>query len=130
MKSLITLVVPFIVLFVMLDAAPLLPSGFEAAEKQQLDEMEKIFLNVFNKILTAAGDRIGKDGSIQVDNSETRQTFLNAISNFLSALTKTIHADPNNEVGQTFTKGANSILSAIRKQLDGEDGEQSASNHA
>ena len=81
--------------------------------------MAKTFQNVFSKILTTAGGKIGRDGSIQAD-SEARRIILSDIGNIFSALTKNITADPNDEVEQTFIKGANSIASVIRKQLDDE----------
>ena len=118
-------------LFVILDAAPVLPASsydteFESIGRQQSDEMTKIFLNVFSKpFLTAAGNGIDKVGSIQWDGySKVWQTIqfetdlLNSTSNFLSVLSKSIKSDPtyNDEVGQTFIKGIDSILSAVRKQ--------------
>ena len=119
MKYLISLVVLCTAIFVTLDAAPVLPSGyeaeFEAVGRQQSDEMAKTFLNVFTKILSAAGDRIGRDGSIQADD-ELGKTFLNVVSSLLSAMGK--KADPNDKLQQTFFNGFNSILSSIGKRLD------------
>ena len=127
MKSLTTLVVLCTALFVALDAIPVLPSGyeaeFEAVGRQQSDEMMKTFLNVFSKILTAASDRIGRDGSIQADNALGR-TLLNLANSFLSAASK--KADPNDELQQSLFNGFNSILSSIGKQLD--DGGKIQSN--
>ena len=123
MKSLISLVMLCTALFVALDAAPVLPSGyeaeFEAVGSQQSDEMAKTFLNVFTKILTTAGDKVGRDGSIQADN-ELGKMVLNIASGLLSSASK--KADPNDEFQQTFFNGFNSILSSIGKRL-GEGGE-------
>ena len=123
MKSFITFMVLCTVLFAMLDAAPVLPSGydaeFESVGRQQSDEMAKTILNVFSKILAAVGDRIGRDGSIQGDSdSEIKQMVLNITVNFLSALSKSVKIDPgfNDEVGQTLIKGIDSLLSAVRKR--------------
>ena len=111
-------------LFVTLDAAPTLtlPFGFEAAEleslgRQQSDdsEMAKTFLNVFSKVLTTVGDKIGRDGSIQADN-ELGKTFLNVVSGLLSAASK--KADPNDQLQQSFFNGFNSILSSLGKRLN------------
>ena len=115
MKTVITLVVLITALFVTLEAAPVLPSGFEAAEEQQSDEMAKTFLNILNKILGIAGNRIGRDGSIQADD-ELGQTFLNFVSNFLSSVSKI--ANPNDEVAQTLLNGVNSILPLLETRLD------------
>ena len=66
-----------------------------------------ILLNVFSNILTAASDRIGRDGNIQADN-ELGWTFLNVASSLLSSTSK--KADPNDEVQRSPFKGFNSIL--------------------
>ena len=58
----------------MLEAAPVLPFSFETVEEQllQYDEMAQTFLNVFSKNLTVAGNRAGRDGSIQVNSLRCR----------------------------------------------------------
>ena len=121
MKSLITLVVLYTTLFIVANAAPAFHSSFEVAvpEQQQLNEMAKSFLSVFNEI---SGDKGAGDGrpSIQAD-SEARQIILSDIVNIFSAVTKDLPADPNNEVEQAFVKGVYSIFSAIKRQLDDED---------
>ena len=119
MKTIITLVTVVLftaALFVTLEAAPtVLPSRFKAAEEQQSNEVAKMFLNIFSKIRTTAGDRIGRDGSIQVDD-ELGRTFLNFVGNFLSSVSKI--ADPNDEVAQTILNGVNSILPLLETRLD------------
>jgi hypothetical protein len=129
MKSLILpLVVLSIALFAGLDAAPVLPSGFEAeldaVARQQSDdsEMAKTFLNIFTKILTSKIN--GGDGSIQADN-EIGRTLLNVASGLLSAAGK--KADPNDKLQQSLLNGFSSVLSAIGSRL-GEGGEIQSDN--
>lgn len=87
--------------YVTLNAAPVLPSGYEseAVERQHLGEM--------------------RDGSIQA-NSILGQTFINVVSSLLSAASKT--ADPNDESQQILFDGFNTILSSIGKRV-GNEGE-------
>ena len=117
-KLLITLMVLCTALFIMLDAAPVLPSGFEAVGEQQYDEMAKTFLNIFNKIPTATGKKGSRDGSIQVDSKEVALSFLDFMSSFISAERE--KTDPNDKAQQTFFNGFESFLSLGRKRLGGE----------
>lgn len=117
MKSLILLVVLSTALFVALDAAPVLPSHFEAeleaVARQQSDnsEMFKTFLNIFTKILTSAGDKSnGGDSSIQGDN-ELGRTLLNVASGLLSTVGK--KADPNDEFQQSLLNGVGSRVDTL-----------------
>ena len=122
MRPLATLVVLCTVLFVTLYAAPVLPSGLETFEKQQLEEMMHI-PKFFSKILAAGGNRAGtRGGSIQADNGlAIGQAFLNVASSLLSAVSK--KADPSNELQQTFFNGFSSILPLIGQHLGDEGGE-------
>ena len=86
-KFLITPVVLCTALFIVLDAAPVLPStaSFEAAGWQPSNDMAKTILNMFSKSLTTAGDKGGTDASIQVDGKEVALSFLNFVGSFISA---------------------------------------------
>ena len=113
-KFLITLVVQFTALFITLDAAPVLSSavGFGAAGGQHFSGKAKIFLDIFSN---AAGNRAGRDSSIQAD-IELWRTF---ISNFLSTVSK--KAALNDEEEKTLLDGVNSVLSFIGSKLDEDD---------
>ena len=104
MKSLTTLVVLFTALFVTLDAAPVLPSDFEA-------ELEAV-------------GRQQSYGSIQADNALER-TLLNLASSFLSSASK--KNNPNDKLQRSLFNGFNSILSSIGNWL-GDDGKEIQSN--
>ena len=121
MRPLVTLVVLCTVLFVTLDAAPILPSGLETFEKQQLEEMMNI-PKFFRKSLAAGGNRASRGASIQADNElAIGQAFLNVASSLLSAVSK--KADPSDEVGQIYFNGLSSILPLIGQHLGDEGGE-------
>lgn len=113
-KFLITPVVMCTALFIVLDAAPVLPSiaSFEAAGWQPSNDMAKTILNMFSKSLTTAGDEGGRYGSIQVDSKEVALSFLDFMGSLLSAERE--KKDPNDKILQTFFDifdTANSLLS-------------------
>ena len=114
MKFLITLVVLCTALLFTLDAAPVIPSGYETFEIQQPDEMMKI-----------SPHWTGRDGSIQADNKPER-VLLNVASSILSAASK--EADPNDELLQTVLNEFNSTLSLLGNKLNGEGGEIQSGN--
>ena len=102
MKSIIVILCT--ALLVTLDAAPaILPSGYDsgAVGEQQSDKMAKAILNQFaGKIISAAGDRVGRDDSIQADDE---QTPLNFIKN------GEVHIQ-GNDLGQTLLKAASNFF--------------------
>ena len=94
MRSLITLVVLCTVFFITINAAPVLPSGYE---------------------LETLGNRDAQTGS------ELEQASVNVVSSLLSAASKI--ADQNDDLQQSPFNGFNSVLSSLGKQLSNEEGE-------
>ena len=135
-------------LFVTLDAAPTLPSGFEDAEVQKSDEIAKTFLNVFSNILSAASKNINpddnmarslldgfsnfisavgrkvNDGEIQ-SGDEMKQVFMNLLSSVLSGITKKIEngevQSADKEIGRAFFNFMGTVISAAKRKADPND---------